>query len=121
MKRIGLLGGSFDPPHNAHVALARSAMEHLMLDELRWVPAGVQWQKQRELAPVADRQAMVTLAIAGEPRFVLENCELWRSGPSYTIDTVLELQAAEPADWFLVIGQDQYANLITWHRWQQLV
>jgi nicotinate-nucleotide adenylyltransferase len=121
MKRIGLLGGSFDPPHNAHLALAHSALEHLLLDELRWVPAGVPWQKQRTLAPVADRQAMVTLAIAGEPRFVLENCELWRSGPSYTIDTVIELQAGEHADWFLVIGQDQYGNLHTWHRWQELV
>jgi len=119
MKRLGLFGGSFDPPHNGHIALARSALQHLMLDELRWVPAGVPWQK-RELAPVADRQAMVAIAIVGEPRFVLEPCELWRSGPSYTIDTVHELQVAELAEWFLLIGQDQYANLHTWHRWQEL-
>src|SRR5205814_1654681 len=72
-------------------------------------------------APIPDRQAMVMAAIAGEPRFTLENCELWRSGPSYTIDTVRELQAAEPADWFLVIGQDQYANFHTWHEWRELL
>jgi len=121
MRRIGLLGGSFDPPHNAHLALAHSALEHLMLDELRWVPAGVQWQKQRPPAPIPDRQAMVALAIAGEPRFALESCELWRSGPSYTVDTVRELQAHESAAWFLVIGQDQYANFHTWHRWRELL
>lgn len=121
-KRVGLYGGSFDPPHRGHVALARTALEHLRLDELRWVPAGVPWQKSRTLAPVPDRQAMVMAAIAGEPRFVLEPCELWRPGPSYMIDTVRELQAAEPdADWFLVIGQDQYANLHTWHEWRDLV
>jgi nicotinate-nucleotide adenylyltransferase len=120
--RIGLYGGSFDPPHNGHVALAHAALEHLRLDELRWVPAGVPWQKARTLAPVPDRQAMVMAAIAGEPRFVLEPCELWRSGPSYMIDTVRELQAAQPAgEWFLVIGQDQYANLHTWHEWRELV
>jgi nicotinate-nucleotide adenylyltransferase len=121
MKRIGLLGGSFDPPHNAHLALARVALDHLLLDELRWVPAGVPWQKQRELAPITDRQAMVMAAIAGERRFVLESCELWRSGPSYTVDTVRELQAAGPAEWFLVIGQDQYANFHTWHDWPELL
>jgi nicotinate-nucleotide adenylyltransferase len=121
MKRIGLLGGSFDPPHNAHLALARVALDHLRLDELRWVPAGVQWQKARELAPIPDRQAMVMAAIAGEPRFALESCELWRSGPSYTVDTVRELRAAELAQWFLVIGQDQYANFHTWHCWRDLL
>jgi nicotinate-nucleotide adenylyltransferase len=124
MKRIGLFGGSFDPPHNAHLALARVALDHLLLDELRWVPAGDTWQKKRELAPPADRAAMVEVAIAGEPRFVLEGCELRRAGPSYTIDTLLELQVAqagEPAEWFLVIGQDQYANLHTWHRWRELL
>ena len=121
LKRIGLYGGSFDPPHNAHLALARTALEHLQLAELRWVPAGLPWQKAPRLASVPDRQAMVMAAIAGEPRFVLEACELWRSGPSYTIDTVRELQDAEPADWFLVVGQDQYANLHTWHEWRELV
>ncbi len=119
-RRVGLFGGSFDPPHRGHVVLAQVALDHLQLDELRWVPAGAPWQKARRLAPVADRQAMVTLAIAGEPRFTLESCELWRSGPSYTIDTVRELQAAEAAHWFLVIGQDQYANFHTWHEWREL-
>jgi len=121
VKRIGLFGGSFDPVHNAHVALARAALDNLLLDKVRWIPVGQAWQKQRELAPAADREAMVSLAIRGEPRFTLERCELRRSGPSYTIDTVRELQAAAQAQWFLIIGQDQYGQLHTWHDWQELI
>jgi nicotinate-nucleotide adenylyltransferase len=121
-RRVGLFGGSFDPVHNAHLALARSAVAALALDELLWIPAGAPWQKARVLAPAAQRAEMVRLAIAGEPRFRLEACELERSGASYTIDTVLELQQREPAaKWFLVLGQDQLARLHTWHRWRELV
>jgi len=122
MKRNGLFGGSFDPVHNAHVALAHTALDALRLDELRWVPAGQPWQKPRAMTPAAQRQAMLRLAIAGEPRFVLEPRELERSGPSYTIDTVRELQAREPgAAWFLIVGHDQYANLHTWAHWPELL
>ena len=122
MKRVGLFGGSFDPVHNAHVALATLALEQLKLDEVRWIPVGKPWQKTRVLSPAADREAMVRLAIAGEPRFVLERCELRRRGVSYTLDTVRELRAAEPAvDWYLILGQDQYAGLHTWRDWRELV
>lgn len=121
-RRIGLFGGSFDPVHNAHLALARQALDGLPLDELRWVPAGNPWQKHRAPTPAAHREAMLRLALAGEPRFVLERCELQRSGPSYTLDTVRELQAATPgAQWFLIIGQDQYVNLHTWHGFEELL
>lgn len=120
--RIGLFGGTFDPPHNAHVALAELALRELALDELRWIPAGQPWQKARRITPAAQREAMVRLAMAGEPRFVLERCEIKRQGPSFTLDTVRELQAARPgAEWFLVIGLDQYANLHTWRDWRELL
>ena len=121
-RRIGILGGSFDPVHNAHVALARSALDHLQLDEVLWVPAGQAWQKARGLADAKHRAAMVELAIEGEPRFRLERCELERPGPSYMLDTVRALQSHTPhAQWFLVLGQDQYANLHTWHGWRELL
>ena len=120
--RIGLFGGSFDPVHRAHLALARQALDDLRLDELRWVPAGNPWQKVRAITPAADRMAMLERAIADEPRFVLERCELQRSGPSYTLDTVRELQATtQGAMWFLLIGLDQYRNLHTWHGFEDLL
>jgi nicotinate-nucleotide adenylyltransferase len=121
--RIGLFGGSFDPPHLAHLALARLALAQLRLDRLLWLPAGEPWQKSgRGLAAAVHRVAMLKLMIDGEPRFVLDERELKRSGPSYTIDSVQELRAEYPgAELFLVIGQDQYARLTTWHRWQALL
>jgi nicotinate-nucleotide adenylyltransferase len=121
-KRIGLLGGTFDPVHNAHVALACIALDTLALDELRWVPAGEPWQKTRRITRATQRVAMIELAIAGEPRFKLERCEVDRSGPSYTLDTLKLLRQREPdAQWFLILGQDQLANLHTWHGWQELL
>lgn len=122
-KRIGLFGGSFDPPHLAHLALARSARDELRLDELRWLLAAAPWQKAgRPVTPAAQREAMVRLAIAGEPRFVLERHELEVAGPSVTLHTVQALQAAEPgATWFLVIGADQHANLHTWRGFEELL
>jgi nicotinate-nucleotide adenylyltransferase len=117
------MGGSFDPVHAAHVALAEVALAHLQLDEVRWIPVGQPWQKARELAPVAHRLAMVRAATSQQPRFVVDAIEIERGGPSYTLDTVQAVQAAatEPTDWFLIIGQDQYANLPTWHGWQTLL
>ncbi len=122
MTRIGIFGGSFDPVHSAHLALAQSALGALQLDQVRWVPAGNPWQKTRAMTPAEDRAALVQAAIAGEPRFVLDRLEVDRSGPSYTLDTVRELQASHPGvQWVLLIGQDQYSGLHTWKDWQALL
>ncbi len=122
MRRIGLFGGTFDPVHLAHLALAREALAALQLDEVRWIPAGQPWQKARALTPAVHREAMVRLAVAGEPRFTVDRIELERSGPSYTLDTVRALQDREPgATWFLIVGADQHAGLHTWHGWQELL
>jgi nicotinate-nucleotide adenylyltransferase len=121
-RRLGLFGGSFDPVHAGHLALARTALAHLQLDELRWVPVGRPWQKAGQLADAEHRAAMVRLALQGEPGHVLDRSEIDRPGPSYTLDTVRALQAAHPgARWFLLLGQDQHANLPSWHGWQELL
>jgi nicotinate-nucleotide adenylyltransferase len=123
LRRIGLLGGSFDPPHLAHLALGRVARDALALDELRWLPAGAPWQKAgRLVASPQQRAAMLWALLAGEPGSVVDGRELARRGPSYTLDSVRELQAELPgAEWFLVIGQDQYAHFDTWHGWPELL
>lgn len=125
--RVGLMGGSFDPVHVAHVQLAHTALDSLQLDEIRWLPAGQPWQKVgasgRQVTDAAHRLAMVRLATAHEPRFVVDTIELDRSGPTYTLDTLLALRQAHPqvTEWVLVIGQDQYARFHTWHGWQRIV
>jgi nicotinate-nucleotide adenylyltransferase len=122
-RKIGLLGGSFDPPHLAHLALGRLAMRQLALDELRWLPAGAPWQKAgRQMASGADRAAMLAALVQGEPGQVIDTRELARSGPTYTIDTVRELQAELPdADWVFILGQDQYGRFDTWRDWPELL
>ena len=71
-RRVGLFGGAFDPPHCAHVAIARAALDQLALDELRIIPTGVAWHKSRSLSPAADRLAMVRLAFADLPGIVID-------------------------------------------------
>jgi nicotinate-nucleotide adenylyltransferase len=119
-----LLGGSFDPPHLAHLALGRVAQQALALDELRWLPAGAPWQKAgRVMAPAEHRVAMLAALLADAPgNQVIDPRELQRAGATFTIDTVRELQAEQAgADWFLVLGQDQYARFDTWRDWPELL
>ena len=128
VRRIGLLGGSFDPPHLAHLALGRLALQALRLDELRWLPAGMPWQKaDRRLASAEHRAAMLALLVGDAPGHSIDKRELRQDGPSYTLDTVGALQAEwaasgqVPADWFLILGQDQFARFDTWHCWPELL
>jgi nicotinate-nucleotide adenylyltransferase len=114
-RRVGIFGGAFDPPHVGHVALARAAVEQLGLDELRVFPTGQAWHKARELSPAADRLAMAELAFAQVPHALVDGRELARAGPTYTIDTLRELQRECPdAEFLLVIGADQAESLHSW-------
>jgi nicotinate-nucleotide adenylyltransferase len=116
-RRIGLFGGAFDPPHDAHVALARAAIDELRLDRLHVVPTGDAWHKTRTLSAGVHRLALCRLAFAELPRVVVDERELLRDGPTYTIDTLTELRAEYPgAELFLQIGADQAAAFHTWRR-----
>lgn len=120
-RQVALLGGSFDPVHLGHMALARCALEQLPIDELWWLPAGEPWQKRRQLSSPQHRAAMLELAIGREPRQRVETCELERSGPTYTVDTLEELARRHPGvHWHLLLGWDQYCNLPSWKRWREL-
>jgi nicotinate-nucleotide adenylyltransferase len=120
-RRVGLFGGAFDPPHRAHVALAQAAIDQLQLDELRVLPTGQAWHKPQTLSPAADRLAMARIAFGDLSRVALDERELNRQGPSYTIDSLRELQAEQPdAGFFLVIGEDQAQSFTTWRDWQSI-
>ena len=121
-RRIGIFGGAFDPPHLAHVALAQAAVAQLGLDELRVFPTGQAWHKARALSDAAHRLAMARLAFSGVPRAVVDDRELRRSGPTYTIDTLRELHAASPdATLLLVVGADQAEALQSWRESGEIV
>ena len=120
--RIGVFGGSFDPPHNAHVALAAAGLAQLALDALYVVPTGVAWHKVRELSAPQHRLAMTQLAFADMPKMVIDGRELQRSGPTFTIDTLEALQLENPtAQLYLIMGADQFAAFRQWHRWQAIL
>lgn len=121
--RIGVFGGAFDPPHNAHVALAEAALAQLDLTELHVIPTGQAWHKSRTLTPKEDRLAMAQLAFGNlQGKVVIDSREVLRDGPTYTLDTLHELQKEQPgAQLVLVMGADQAAALPTWHGWQDIL
>ena len=130
--RIGLLGGSFDPVHVGHLALARAAVAALDLDRIIVMPTGSSWQKTgttNAQTPASHRLAMMQIALAplAEARslgceWLVDDLEVRRTGPSYTIDTLHALRdrlGPDPA-LILILGSDQVRNLATWHRWREL-
>lgn len=121
-QRIGVFGGAFDPPHNAHVALAQAALEQFGLDTLYVIPTGQAWHKARVLSAPEHRLAMTRLAFAGMPRVRVDERELQRAGPSFTIDTLQALQVENPrSQLYLLLGADQFAAFRQWHRWQEIL
>ena len=119
VRQVALLGGSFDPVHRGHMALAQAALEQLPIDELWWVPVGQAWQKSRPLTAAHHRVAMLELVVGRDPRQRIERCEIERHGPTYTIDTINTLAQRHPGVvWHLLLGGDQFLNLPTWRQWE---
>lgn len=121
-RRVGMFGGAFDPPHWAHRALAKTALDQLQLDVLHILPTGHAWHKSRVLSPAADRLAMCELAFGDLQNVQMDQREILRDGPSYTADTLIELQREYPqAQLFLVLGADQLLSFKSWVRWQEVL
>lgn len=120
--RIGLFGGTFNPPHVGHLLLAEGAREELRLDEVLWIPAHLPPHKPVEgNVSAEDRCRMVERAIEGHPHFRICRVELDRPPPSYTIDTILKLQADRPGnEWFFLLGTEAAERLPTWRQADQL-
>ncbi|MGH8746667.1 MAG: nicotinate (nicotinamide) nucleotide adenylyltransferase [Burkholderiales bacterium] len=118
----GIFGGTFDPVHNAHLRVARLALEALGLERVLWIPTGVPRYRSAPIASAEHRLAMLELALAGEPRYAIDARELRPEASGYTLDTLAALRA-EPgphAPLVLLIGNDQYEKLAGWHRWREL-
>jgi nicotinate-nucleotide adenylyltransferase len=132
MRRIGVMGGTFDPIHHGHLVAASEVAYNFDLDEVVFVPTGQPYQKQqqnqlqqqsqqqrerREVSPAEDRYLMTVIATASNPRFSVSRVDIDRPGPTYTIDTLKDLRAkAEPQDeLFFITGADALAEILTWH------
>ncbi len=119
---IAVLGGSFDPPHRSHLRLAATARERLPVDEVRVIPAGDHPHKaSRGMTPAIHRLAMCRLAFAGEPNVVVDDRELRRAGPSFTVDTLAELRSETGRELWFLIGSDNLPLLPTWHEHHRLL
>jgi nicotinate-nucleotide adenylyltransferase len=113
----GILGGTFDPVHNAHLALARAALEQLALERILWLPTGTPKYREPAKTPATHRVAMLHLALDGEPRYAIDERELEPAHSGYTVDTLKSL-GGRPV---LLLGADQYAKFETWHRWREIL
>ncbi|WP_322995339.1 nicotinate (nicotinamide) nucleotide adenylyltransferase [Castellaniella sp.] len=117
--QVGLLGGSFDPVHTAHIGLALAAIQALSLEQVQLLPAGLPWQKGQLGASANDRLAMLRLASSPYPQLHINPIELQRSGATYTIDTLTALPDSAQYTW--IMGADQLANFCNWHRWRDII
>jgi nicotinate-nucleotide adenylyltransferase len=119
---LGVFGGAFDPPHNAHVALIRAAFDQLALTALHVFPTGDAWHKPRALTSPDHRLAMAHLAFDDIPAVTVDDREIRRDGPTFTADTLRELRAEWPqARLALIIGEDQALALTTWHAYEEIL
>ncbi len=118
----GILGGTFDPVHLGHVALAEAALAQLPVDEVLWLPSGSPGHRGSPAAGAGDRLAMLELATAGNPRYRIDAAELERSEPTYTVHTLARLRAllGREQPLVLLLGGDSFLSLPTWLRWREL-
>lgn len=122
MNPIGIFGGTFDPIHYGHLRTAFEVLQALRFAEVRFVPSGDPPHRGKTYASAPLRLEMVRAGIASEASFVVEDCELQRAGPSYTVDTLAALRQEQPAaSMGLILGMDAFLDLTSWHRWNEIL
>jgi len=120
MRRVGVMGGTFDPVHHGHLVAASEVAHRFALDEVVFVPTGQPWQKDdRDVAPAEDRYLMTVIATASDPRFRVSRVDVDRDGPTYTVDTLRDLRAEYEArsvatELFFITGADALASIASW-------
>ncbi|MDH6118742.1 nicotinate-nucleotide adenylyltransferase [Kitasatospora sp. GAS204B] len=121
-KRLGVMGGTFDPIHHGHLVAASEVASAFHLDEVIFVPTGQPWQKSgTSVSSAEDRYLMTVIATAENPQFSVSRIDIDRSGATYTVDTLRELRAQHPdADLFFITGADALAQILTWRDAEEL-
>jgi nicotinate-nucleotide adenylyltransferase len=117
-RRIGIMGGTFDPIHHGHLVAASEVAAWFDLDEVVFVPTGQPWQKaDRQVSPAEDRYLMTVIATASNPRFSVSRIDIDRPGPTYTVDTLRDLRQrhGQDVDYYFITGADALAQILTWH------
>ncbi|HEX5017290.1 MAG TPA: nicotinate-nucleotide adenylyltransferase [Actinomycetes bacterium] len=123
MRRIGVMGGTFDPIHHGHLVAASEVAASFDLEEVVFVPTAIPWQKDdRAVSPPEDRYLMTVIATASDPRFSVSRVDIDRGGPTYTIDTLRDLHAAHPdaGELYFITGADAMAQLLSWRDFESL-
>ncbi|MBD0023910.1 nicotinate-nucleotide adenylyltransferase [Gordonia pseudamarae] len=131
VRRIGVMGGTFDPIHNGHLVAASEVAYRCRLDEVIFVPTGQPWQKMtgdaengtapRSVSPAEDRYLMTVIATASNPRFSVSRVDIEREGATYTVDTLRDLRAVLPdAQLYFITGADALESILSWQHWEEL-
>jgi len=122
-KRLGVMGGTFDPIHHGHLVAASEVQAWFDLDEVVFVPTGQPWQKtERDVSPAEDRYLMTVIATASNPRFSVSRVDLDRSGPTYTVDTLQDVRAERGPEWdlYFITGADALEQILSWRDHDEL-
>lgn len=121
-RRVGVMGGTFDPIHHGHLVAASEVADRFDLDEVVFVPTGQPWQKDdRQVSPAEDRYLMTVIATASNPRFSVSRADIDRHKVTYTVDTLRDLRAQHPnADLYFITGADALESILSWQDWEEL-
>ena len=122
-RRVGIMGGTFDPIHHGHLVAASEVADQFGLDEVVFVPTGEPYQKsERQISPAEHRYLMTVIATASNPRFMVSRVDIDRPGPTYTIDTIRDIATLHPgAQLFFITGADALSQILSWHDHAQVL